>query len=290
MAAGLTPEAFKSNPEFYRFLLEERKDAREDHPSRRYLIWMTGLLIPIITGFLTFYGTELQRNETARQQSVQREETARQQAAQAAETERQRNFQREETLRKEKEEVTKRHVENARLALQMYVQNPALFDKKNPNAVYHVRMIAVISDNDELKAVFNQMWDEQFSEKVASGGTASEAAASLPDRLVAAAKENEYPNYLANVQALPESAERAQRVMAALAARKFKVPGLDTKVTQVPAGANEIRYYRPQQKDIAERLARDLQGVVNERFVAKPLTDPKLPDGVVEIWIGRGQS
>ena len=135
-AERLSPEDFKNNAEYYKFRLDVAKETREDSFTRKAAVWMTGLLVPVVTGALALYGTQLQRNETIRQNK----------------------FQEEETKRKHDEETTKRQVENARSALDMYVKNPVLFDRtKTPNAVFHVRMIAVISDNAELKSVFNEM-------------------------------------------------------------------------------------------------------------------------------------
>jgi hypothetical protein len=273
----LDPEAFKANAEYFKYRLDVAKATSEDSFTRKAAVWMTGLMVPMITAAHAFYGTQLQRNETERQQTAQKEQTDRQNKAQV-----------EETKRKQEEEATKRHVENARLALEMYVKNKELFDRsKTPNAVFHVRMIAVISDNAELKAVFNDMLEQEIREQRENKPTLADAVVNLPDRIIPPVSATaEYPSFLTYVQALPADADRAQKIMNELRARKFKVPGLDTKVTQVPP-ANELRYYRASQKEFVDRLAADLGQAVGEAFTAKALNNPNLPDGIIEVWIAK---
>ena len=256
---------------------------------------MTGLLVPIVTVAVTYYGTEQQRQETARQQIVQianserqrgaqAAESERQRVAQAAEAERQRKAQAAEAERQREFEASKRRVENARLALDIYIKTPTLFDPRNADSAKHIAMLAAISDNDELKAVFNEMQEQIIAKNRAGSDTPAKAAANLPDRFVAKPAPTAYPNYLVYVQAKSTDVARGRRVVEELRKLNFKAPGVDTKISGVPT-RNEIRYYRVTQAEVAERLAGDLEKIAGEKFIAVPLGDPALPDGIMEVWI-----
>lgn len=88
----------------------------------------------------------------------------------------------------------------------------------------------------------------------------------------------------------PEGArDVAEKVQTWLIQRGYRVHGIE-QVRKVPSRL-EVRYYRPEQRPLAESLAKKLgevTGQTTDKVNAKMLTTTKtLPTGIMEVWLSK---
>lgn len=95
-------------------------------------------------------------------------------------------------------------------------------------------------------------------------------------------------DFLAYPQA-PIGADDAKvnRVLDTLAAQGFKVQRTQRMKPGVSPSQSEVRYYRPEHKELAQAAADKLNQALNTHFVIKPINIGKtLPNGIMEFWLG----
>jgi hypothetical protein len=81
--------------------------------------------------------------------------------------------------------------------------------------------------------------------------------------------------------------DTAGKVQASLIQRGYKVPGIEQ--VQTASSNLEVRYYRPEQREIAEALAKVVGATIGqspEKTKVKMLVTSKtLPTGIMEVWL-----
>jgi hypothetical protein len=247
-------EQFAANKEYFQYLLEVKKAAleesrerREDHWSRKYSSIIISAMVPISLAVIGAFASQIQ--------SIQ--------------------------------EKQQRHIENARTAIDLYFKNSNLFDTKEPSAAIRIKMLGVISDNDDVR----RLLDEFFNTKVAAGASATpaESLQGFPDRLVGKdGGEYQISSFLIYPQGPDPKAAIAAKVQAALLESGAKVAPLDSRPKSFP-DRNEIRYYRNNHEPVAQRMAALLKSRTGADFALVPLAMSNLPDGVMEIWLSKSQ-
>jgi hypothetical protein len=186
-------------------------------------------------------------------------------------------------------EQAQKRLENDRAAVAMYFQylageqsnaDPALQEKLN--------LVAHVASDPSLLAPF-------LTAKV----TAGSAAGALPSdvlrgspNLIAPQSTYHFGDFVAYIQYARDSATAqvaAQKLEAAAASLGFNTPGLQ-RVGEVP-NENEIRIYKPEHGPMAAALAQQLAAKGAGRYCVRPLANPaSLPNGVVELWIGKADA
>lgn len=94
-------------------------------------------------------------------------------------------------------------------------------------------------------------------------------------------------DFLAYPQA-PIGADDAavSRMLKALGDLGFKVRGVQRMKPGISPSQNEVRYYLPEHRPLAEQTAKDLGNSFGQPFVARPVNIGKtLPNGIMEFWL-----
>ncbi len=110
------------------------------------------------------------------------------------------------------------------------------------------------------------------------------AATESHHKTAAALQASSFTIYL---QYPEDGRDTAEKVQSSLIQRGYKVPGLE-QVSRAPSNL-EVRYYRPEQREMAETLVREVGtaiGKAQEKTTVKMLATSKtLPSGIMEVWL-----
>jgi hypothetical protein len=182
-----------------------------------------------------------------------------------------------------------KRLENDRAAVAMYLQylagdqagaDPALQAKLN--------LVDRIASDPSLLAPF-------LTAKVTAGSAAGDKPSDVlrgSPNLIAPQAAYNFGDFVAYIQYARDDAT-AQATAKALEATAdslgFNTPGLQ-RVGEVP-NVNEIRIYKPEHAKMAAALAQQLAAKGAGRYCVRQLSNPaSLPNGVVELWIGKADA
>ena len=180
--------------------------------------------------------------------------------------------------------------------VQLYVTRQELFDiTKNPeHASKNLQVLAAVAP-DVVQSVLNAELSKVPSESAGNGNrinTLTEAA-SVQSAIAAAkspggAAPSLQPSSFTIYLQYPDGGrDNAEKVQALLTRRGYHLLGVE-QVRNVPTNL-EVRYYRPEQRAIAEGLAKevgDAIGQPQDKVTAKILLASKpLPAGIMEVWL-----
>lgn len=269
--ADLPPAGDPSDLERRRLALEERKLALEESWPKKWGAVTIGaaatLAAALATGGLGYFqhATDNHRADT--------EAAAQAQVA---------------TINAANAQAQKR-LENDRAAVAMYLQylagdqagaDPALQAKLN--------LVDRIASDPSLLAPF-------LTAKVTAGSAAGDKPSDVlrgSPNLIAPQAAYNFGDFVAYIQYARDDAT-AQATAKALEATAdslgFNTPGLQ-RVGLVP-NMNEIRIYKPEHAKMAAALAQQLAAKGAGRYCVRQLSNPaSLPNGVVELWIGKADA
>lgn len=257
--------------------LEARKLALDESFPRKWGPTLSGFAGTILVALITTAGTFILSNgqEKGRREAAQREI--------------------QETQRTEIREEARRRTENARAALTLYFDHLAdMNPDSNPQALDHMKLVSAVADAPSVQAIFDQMFRRaiearQRAMRSAAGGVApSTVAEGLPDLVEKAPGERyQAQDFLAYIQHPPGRRDAAEALAERLRSLGLRTPGLE-EVRASPS-ASQVRYYKPAHRGLAASVASQLGGAPGGPWVATGLANgERLPDGVMEFWIGSG--
>jgi hypothetical protein len=179
----------------------------------------------------------------------------------------------------------------------LYMTNSEKFDvKKHPEqASRNLQMLARVApvavqgvlnaEISQIPAPTNAENDDARLNTLASVASVQSGidATKSPEIVEPSLKPSAFMIYLQ----YPEDARAtAERVQASLVQQGYRVPGME-QVRNVPLQL-EVRYYRPEQRVLAEGLAGELGSALSKPSAAKIIkTSKSLPRGIMEVWLPR---
>jgi hypothetical protein len=227
--------------------------------------------------------------------------------AQTQETERARQAQHEETVRAQILSTRQQAVDDGRAAATMYFTNLGdLRSKDNLSPgekrrfARDLEIVAAISGNDDLREIMTKashdaavsVRDERTQQSAAQGGATTLPSAglqALPDLApVKAAKAYRPADFLAYPE-VPATRWDADTpgLRNALGTLGFGTQLAEKIRPEIAPQNNEVRYYKPDHRAVAEFAATQLTRAFHQKFVAKLIGGgATLPNGVMEFWLG----
>lgn len=175
--------------------------------------------------------------------------------------------------------------ENDRIALNMYFQYAG--DTKLPSDELQRRLelIQALTRNADVRRAIGLG---------RASNTAGQAPANVlvdtPNLIDVAAGHVYGPqDFRAYVQYYAPRKAESDAVVAALGNLTIRVPGAESIVADRSPRANQIRVYRADHRPFAGQLAAQLKRATGFDFtIVGPIGGGKLPNGVIEIWLGKG--
>src|SRR6185436_12871394 len=234
-----------------RLRLEERRLALESSFARKWLSTLATLMVGLIAGMFSYVQQRNSIEETKRAREVAIEETKRAQLESKTKDEREYGFK----------------------VIELYLNRHELFDlTKNPEmAELNLRVLAAVAPA-AVQGVLNAEQSKipppaEFDVTRHSNGSprtnSLAAVAGVQEALAAAERPNAAPeggfkpsDFLVYVQYAAEDKSVASSAQGILTGMGYRVPGID-EVGRVPSRL-QVRYYRPEQKAHAAKLATEL--------------------------------
>ena len=175
--------------------------------------------------------------------------------------------------------------ENNRTALDMYFRYVADKPDEVPHMLEHIKIIQSVASDDKLLGALTV---SALGAARAQGQTPSEAASGLAD-VTPSRAGHAYgaADFVAYVQYYEGRVADTGQLTDALRRFGLKVPAQEAMAASRSPTGNEIRIYRPEHADFAKGLAANLSSSTGQTFEIKQLRG-QLPNGVIEIWLGRG--
>lgn len=177
--------------------------------------------------------------------------------------------------------------ENNRTALDMYFRYVAEKPDGSPHQLEHIKIIQSVASNDKL---LGELTLSALGAARTQGQTPSEAGSGLADVTTQRAGHVYQPaDFVAYVQYYEGRRAETGRLTDALRQFGLRVPGQEAMAASRSPIRNEIRIYKPEHAEFANRLAANLRSSTGQTFEIRQLGG-KLPNEVIEIWLGRGDS
>lgn len=190
--------------------------------------------------------------------------------------------------RADKTADNQRKTENARLALDMYFKYIAAAPLTEPRTRDHIELISNIADQPKIQEILEHLTLQTLAARPAATAP-SEVAATLPDVIPpkAAYAPGDFVGYIQYFETRAADADKADQALRTLG---LKVPQHQQMPESKSPDRDQIRIYKPQQRAVAAQIADALGKATATRFqvVLVPNGD-NLPNGVLEIWLGRGK-
>lgn len=186
--------------------------------------------------------------------------------------------------------LSQQTVENDRTALDLYFRYVADKPADSPHRADHIEVIGAVAASKNLLAKLGSQQTKAAIESRSSGTAPSEVSVGRPD-VKAQPPDHIYGpgDFLAYVQYYETRAAASQQVTLSLANLGIKVPGQQAMGERKSPDHNEIRIYREAHRVYARALAAQLKQATRLDFrVAGPIGGGRLPNGVMEIWLGKG--
>ncbi len=206
---------------------------------------------------------------------------------------------------------SQKQIENNRAALDLYFgklsgKEMGLHDEYKVNAsIIELKMLATVTGSVALNNLLNDLSQAVLESNKSSAAQdvnsdpgrstpeaaqlkISNAAAGLPDFTQAPANgDYKAADFLAYPQApIGTDDVVVSRMLNALSALGFKVRGVQRMKPGISPSQNEVRYYLPEHKRLAEQIAQNLGQSFGQPFVARPVNIGKtLPNGIMEFWL-----
>lgn len=182
--------------------------------------------------------------------------------------------------------------------VEMYFQQHDRFDlSKNPEqAVANLKVLVAVAP-DAVKGVLSAEQsrlpapsdDTNEANRLASLAAIAEVqAAIVPSNTQKLSVQPLQPSQFVVYIQYPEGRrEMALQVQTALQQIGYKAPGIE-KVSKVPSRL-QVRYYRPEQKELAVKLAEAMGATLNLPATAdnaiQVTSQKQLPSGILELWL-----
>lgn len=182
-----------------------------------------------------------------------------------------------------------RAIENDRMAVEMYFK---YVDKgaETPAVQKRALLVGNLAASTGVKQYFSDLARGQITGIVRAGDHASspgEAAAGLPDLIApkAAYSPSDFVVYVQYAKGQDRGVEAARAALTAAGATTPAAQAIDP--AKVPE-RSWVRYYRPEHKAVAQKVAEILQARTGLHFnVAQLNLGRPLPNGVMEVWLGK---
>lgn len=180
-------------------------------------------------------------------------------------------------------------VENDRTALDMYFRYVADQPEDSPHRADHIAVIQAVAASPDLLAKLRSQQTKAAFESRPGDKAPSEVGVGLPDVKVQQADHTYGPgDFLAYVQYFEPRAVASQQVTQSLGDLGIKVPGQQAMPDKKSPDRNQIRIYREAHRTYAQTLAGQLKQKTGLEFqVVGPIGGGNLPNGVIEIWLGK---
>ncbi len=260
MSASPTEPPAEAPLEERRYWLARQQFALDNSWPRKWGTVVGGPLIAAIVSLSVFVASWMQHGQeterTAAEQKTQQDRTYSQQ-----------------------------RIDNNRTALDMYFRYVADKPEDSPHRSDHMRVIqAIAADQNLLGNLTTVAIDTRHP-----GQTPSEASVGLHDVKSQPAGHVYGPgDFLAYVQYPALRADASRQVTEALGGLGLKVPGQQAMPPEKSPRDNQIRIYREAHRTYAQMLATQLQQRTGLVFAVKLIGGGSLPNGVMEIWLGKG--
>lgn len=179
--------------------------------------------------------------------------------------------------------------------LELYITHPDQFDPvKSPNAAPQNLQALAAASPDMMKPILLQGQDRSF--RAGQLGALNAFRGALDVVTESALKSMGSGDFMSTghgdtsiyVQYGQGSDGFVSRYMSGLIAEGFRVP-TPQQVAETP-DVPEVRYYREDQRAVAEQLGQDLGKLAPQKPAAIPklMGEGALPDGIIEVWIPAG--
>jgi hypothetical protein len=180
-----------------------------------------------------------------------------------------------------------RNVESDRTALDIYFRYVADKPGGQPHLSDPTQLLESIASNQKMLDRLGSQQTRAVLDNRRSEAP-SVAVAGLPDlKRHDPAKAYQPQDFTDYVQYADGRTDAADKVADALRTWGVRVPGTQAVGLDKSPAQNEIRIYRQAHRPAAEQLARWLQRTTGETFAVRAIGNDTLPDGIVEIWLGK---
>lgn len=181
-----------------------------------------------------------------------------------------------------------RNVENDRTALDMYFRYVAEKPEDSPHRSDHIWVLQAIAHSPDLLAKLRSEQTKSAIESRTGGATPSDVSVGLPDVKAQLVGHAYGPaDFLMYVQYYEPRADASEDVTKALGSLGIRVPGQQAMPIGKSPDRNQIRVYRREHLTYARGFAAQLKQATGLDFeVVGPIGGGRLPDGIMEIWLG----
>jgi len=176
-------------------------------------------------------------------------------------------------------------VEDDRQAAQLYFQYMANDVDSDPKRLDKLRLISNVAHNKQL---LQDIILPTISQGRSEGDAPSAAARNLPNLIPEKAEYGfgDFVGYVQYDRGDDAAKAIADRLESAIQGLGMTAPGIQG-VQSVP-NVNQIRIYKPAHRPLAQQLAQSLSKAGLGGYCVAPVANPStLPNGIVELWIGK---